>query len=38
MPRGQARWDGRARWLLDQGAAEGGTIQPTSSAAGLDRA
>jgi hypothetical protein len=35
---GQARWDGRARWLLDQVAAEGGTTQPASSAACLDRA
>jgi len=38
MPRGQARWDGRARWLLDQAAAEGGTAQPAGSAACLDRA
>jgi hypothetical protein len=38
MPRGQVRWDGRARWLLHQGAAEGGTTQPRSSAAYLDRA
>jgi hypothetical protein len=38
MPQSQARWDGRARRLLDQAAAEGGTTQPASSAACLDRA
>ncbi len=38
MPRGQARWDGRPRRPLDQVAAEGGTIQPARSAAGVDRA
>jgi hypothetical protein len=38
MPRGQARWDGRARWLLDQAAAAGGSTQPARSAACLDRA
>ena len=32
------RWDGRAPWLPDQAAAEGGTTQPASSAARLDRA
>jgi hypothetical protein len=35
MPRGQARWDGRARWLLDLVAAEGGTTQPTTLAHAL---
>jgi hypothetical protein len=29
---------GRARWLPEQAAAEGGTTQPTSSTARLDRA
>ena len=29
---------GRARWLPERAAAEGGTTQPTSSAARLDRA
>jgi hypothetical protein len=38
LPQSQARWDGRAWRLLDQAAAEGGTIQPERSAAGLDRA
>jgi hypothetical protein len=31
-PRGQARWDGPARWLPDQAAADGGITQPRSSA------
>jgi hypothetical protein len=34
----QAPWDGRARWLDGSIAAEGGTLQPTSLAACLDRA
>jgi hypothetical protein len=38
MPGVQARWDGRARWLDGSIAAEGGTLQPTSLAAYLDRA
>jgi hypothetical protein len=38
MPQSQARRDGRAHRLLDQAAAEGGTTQPASSAACLDRA
>jgi hypothetical protein len=38
MPQSQAGWDGRARRLLDEAAAGGGTIQPASSAACLDRA
>jgi DNA-binding SARP family transcriptional activator len=38
LPRGQARWHGRARRLLDQVAAEGGTTLPASSGACLDRA
>ena len=37
MPGVQARWDGRARWLDGSIAAEGGTLQPTSLAAYLDR-
>jgi hypothetical protein len=32
MPQSQARWDGWARRLLDQAAAEGGTAQPASLA------
>jgi hypothetical protein len=38
MPRGQARWDGRARRLDGSSAAEGGTLQPARLAACLDRA
>jgi hypothetical protein len=38
LPQSQARWDGRARRLLDQAAAEGGTTQPARLAACLDRA
>jgi hypothetical protein len=38
MPSVQARWDGRARRLNLTIAAEGGTLQPTSLAACLDRA